>query len=87
MTEDIPASLEVEGELKKLVEYVTGGARAVYLTENSRAAAVLLDIDLYNALLDAADALDAQYRRAEDAAGIMADILNQFQPKSKSNQA
>jgi len=83
--EDIPASLEVSGELEKLVDYVTGGADTVYLTKNGRAAAVLVDIDHYNALLDAADAQDASLGETE--AGFMESLLKQYGFRSRSHQA
>ncbi|MBN1809524.1 MAG: hypothetical protein JW909_10695 [Planctomycetes bacterium] len=85
-TEDLPASLEVTEELKKLVEYVTGGANTVYLSQDGRSVAVLLDIDLYNALLDAADSPDDAFENNSDA-GIMADILKQYRYRSQTHQA
>ena len=84
-TEDLPASLEVSGNLKKLVEYVSGGAKAVYLTNEGRSVAVLLDIDYFNALLDAVDSIDSSLD--EDKAGMMEDILKRYNFKSRMHRA
>lgn len=82
---DLPATLEVSGSLRKLVDFVAGGARTVYLTDKGRSVAVLLDIDYFNALLDAADTLDNPLE--ENGVGIMADILKQMRPRSRAQQA
>jgi len=84
-TEDLPASLEVSGNLKKLVEYVSGGAKAVYLTSEGRSVAVLLDIDYFNALLDAVDSIDSNLD--EDKAGMMEDFLKRYNFKSRMHRA
>lgn len=59
MQKDMPESMEAEGGVKQIVDYVSETARPVYLTNGGRPKAVMLDIDSYNALLDAAEGADA----------------------------
>ena len=59
MRKDMPESMEALGGLKDIVDYVSETARPVYLTTDGRPRAVILDIDSYNALLDATDTGDA----------------------------
>lgn len=54
-----PEWVEAKGGVKSLVDYVAETAAPVYLTEAGRPRAVMLDIDSYNALLDAAEGAEA----------------------------
>ena len=55
MRKGIPESMEAEAGVKNLVDYVSEAARPVYLTQDGRPKAVIVDIDSYNALLDAVE--------------------------------
>ena len=58
MRKGLPEFVEAQGGLKDMVHFVSQTACPVYITEEGRPRAVMLDIDSYNALLDATESTE-----------------------------
>ena len=75
MRKGIPESMEAEAGVKDLVDYVSEEARPVYLTNGGRPKAVIVDIDSYNALLDAVDGSDQSAAIPQSALTFVKQLL------------
>ena len=87
MPERIFQTVEIKGAIRDLVKFVSHTTKPLYLTKSGKPLAVMLDIDSYNALLDALEGQEYASTSVEDSINIMKKLLNQAKQFRTSGQS